>query len=438
MGQGGERVKKKTKILIGVGILTLVITMAIIYVFKGRVATVDQVAPEEMEVLVQKVTEEKIEETILVTGKIVAENEQKVYGAPESGDIKEFKVKENDEVKKGDSLFIYEGTELESEFNTAVRSRDMLQNNTQSIQNQLNQMAKQVEEMKKAKNNGQPATEEEEGTFITDEDIRALELEKNQLALELENAKAEVSGAQAEINRIDELKKALTVKSKMDGTVVKVNKNLERTDEGTTEPVVHIVSNEPFKVIGTMSEFDSVKIKSGQDVVIRPKVFKDREWKGEVESVSEFPTDEGGGEMDMYGGGDMNVTMYPFKVEITDDTKELRQGYHVSLEVSIGGDEKKLVIPHTALLDDMMMGEEDEDAGMMDDMFGMENDMMEEAPFVYVLIDGVLERRDVETGTMNDEFIEITDGVEVGEFVVITPSFEMYDGMEVISYDEVE
>ena len=436
MVQGGKRVKKKTKILIGAGVLTLIVVMAVIYAFKGRVSTVDQMDPEEMEVLVQEVTEEKMEETILVTGKIVAENEQKVYGEPENGEIKEFNVKENDKVKKGDSLFVYDGTEVDNELNAAVRSRDMLQNNTQAIQNQLNQMAKQIEEMKKAKENGHST--DEEGTSITDEDIRELELEKNQLALEIENSKAEVSGAQAEINRIDEQKKALTVKSKMDGTVVKVNKNLERTEEGTTEPIVHIVSNEPFKVIGTMSEFDSVKIKSGQDVVIRPKVFKDREWKGKVESVSEFPTDEGGEEMDMYGGGDMNVTMYPFKVEITDDTKELRQGYHVSLEVTIGGDEKKLVVPHSALLDDMMMGEEDEDASMMDDMFGMEDGMMEEAPFVYVLIDGVLERRDVETGTMNDEFIEITDGVEVGELVVITPSFEMYDGMEVTSYDEVE
>lgn len=208
--------KKKTKILIGAGILTLIVVMAVIYAFKGRVSTVDQMDPDEMEVLVQKVTEEKMEETILVTGKIVADNEQKVYGEPENGEIKEFKVKENDNVKKGDSLFVYDGTVLDNEFNAAVRSRDMLQNNRQVIQNQLNQMVKQIEEMKKAKENGQSS--DEEGTFITDEDIRALELEKNQLALEIENAKAEVSGAQAEINRIDELKKALTVKSKMDGT----------------------------------------------------------------------------------------------------------------------------------------------------------------------------------------------------------------------------
>ena len=39
---------------------------------------------------------------------------------------------------------------------------------------------------------------------------------------------------------------------------------------------------------------------------------------------------------------------------------------------------------------------------------------------------------------MNDEFVEIKSGVDIGELVVITPNFDMYDGMEVTSYDEVE
>lgn len=429
--------KKKTKIWIGVGVLSLIIVMAVIYIVRGTTERTGGITPEDMEILVQKVTEETMDETILVTGKIVAENEQKVYAEPENGEIKEFKVEENATVKAGDTLFVYDGTKLDNEFNAAVRNRNMLENNTKAIQNQLNQLTKQIEQMKKVKESGKDSSEED-GVFITDEDIRNLELEKSQLALEIENSKAEVAAAQAEINEIDGQKKALSVKSKMDGTVVKVNKNLERTEEGMAEPVVHIISDEPFKVIGTMSEFDSVKIKAGQDVAIKPKVFKDKEWKGEVESVSEFPTEDGMGEMDMYSGGDMNVTMYPFKVNITDDTKDLRQGYHVSLEVNIGGDDKKLVVPHMALLDDMMLEMEEEENEMMDDMFGMDEGFMEASPFVYVLVDGVLERRDVETGNMNDEFVEIKEGVELGELVVTTPTIEMYDGMEVASYDEVE
>ena len=57
---------------------------------------------------------------------------------------------------------------------------------------------------------------------------------------------------------------------------------------------------------------------------------------------------------------------------------------------------------------------------------------------VYVLVDGKLERREVQTGKMNDEFIEVTEGVNLDELVVITPYEGMHDGMEVISFDEVE
>ena len=52
-----------------------------------------------------------------------------------------------------------------------------------------------------------------------------------------------------------------------------------------------------------MSEFDSVKIQVEQAVVIRPKVYKDREWNGVVESVSQFPNEDGtGGEFAWWYG----------------------------------------------------------------------------------------------------------------------------------------
>ena len=81
----------------------------------------------------------------------------------------------------------------------------------------------------------------------------------------------------------------MIVVSKIDGIIVKVNKNIEKTETGSSEPVIHIISSEPYKVIGTMSEFDTVKVLPEQNVIIRPKVYKDREWNGVVESVSQFP-----------------------------------------------------------------------------------------------------------------------------------------------------
>ncbi|MCR2821679.1 efflux RND transporter periplasmic adaptor subunit [Lederbergia panacisoli] len=375
---------------------------------------------EELPVMVQKAKEEELVETILVTGKIVPEDEQKVYMEPEKGEISKYKVKENQKVKAGDPLFIYDSSKLNRQFDRAVRERDLIQSRAQTEINQIAELNKRITDTKKKVGVPQkvksddPEAEDETIIPVTQDDVNQLLNEKVQLELQYEGTKAEIEGAQEQINELDAQIKAMTVKSKINGIIVKVNKNAVNSETGVNEPVIHITSSKPFKVIGTMSEFDAVKIQKDQAVIVRPKVYKDREWKGVVETVSQFPNDEGGGE-DFGGGmGGGNVTMYPFKVGITDDTTELRQGFHVSLEVKISGDGNSLVVPHMAIIDEDGMS------------------------FVYVLKDGKLERREIQTGKMNDEFIELTEGVSLGELVVTMPNEGMHDGMEVVSYDEVE
>lgn len=379
------------------------ITVLVIFFVKDRNA--DMAAGteiEEMPIAVQKAVEQELTETILVTGEIVPEGEQKVYMDPDKGEIIEYKVAENQTVKAGEPLFLYDSSKLDTEYNGAVREKDLIQKRAKAEEAQIAQLTKRITEAKK-----KPASEEEGA------DINALTKEKVDLELQYESTKSEVSSAQERINEAANRKKEMTVVSKIDGIVVKVNQNIEKTETGGSEPVVHIISNSPYKVIGTMSEFDAVKIQPEQAVVIRPKVYKDREWNGVVESVSQFPTEDGaGGDMMSISGGG-NVTMYPFKVAITDDTSELRQGFHVSLEVKIVGTEIRPVIPHSAILDE---------GG---------------TAIAYVLLDGVLERREVQTGSMNDEFIQVIEGVKKDELVVVAPDEGMYEGMEVTTFDEI-
>lgn len=423
---GGNMVKKK-KVLIWVlsivGVLAIAGGAAAFLLKERSVASVGN-QMEEVNVTVQKAKEQELIETILVTGEIVPEGEQKVFLNPEHGEINEYKVDENQTVKAGDPLFVYDSSKLDTELARATRERDLIQTRAKTEQNQIAALNKRIEQAKKAlaAQKNKPKTETEEGTEpqtveeVPVEDVNQLTSEKVQMELQYENTKSEITAANERITEITNQKKELTVVSKIDGIIVKVNKNVAATEAGANEPVIHIISSKPYKVIGTMSEFDAVKIQQGQEVIVRPKVYKDREWKGVVESVSHFPNDNGGGgEGEFYGmGGGGNVTMYPFKVGITDDTSELRQGFHVSLEVRIPGTEILPVIPHTAILDE---------GGVA---------------VVYVLADGLLQRREVQTGSMNDEFIQVTEGVTKDELVVLTPYEGMYDGMEVTSFDEVE
>ena len=397
--------RKKVWIPIVTVVGLAVIAVLVIFLMKDRNANMASTDPQKMPVTVQKAEEKELTETILVTGEIVPEGEQKVYIEPDKGDIIEYKVAENQTVKAGDPLFLYDSSKLDVEYNGAVRERDLIKLRAKAEEAQIAELNKQIAAAKK-----NPSSESEAEIV----DVNQLTQEKVQLELQYENTKSEAASAQERINEATNRKKEMTVVSKIDGIVVKVNQNIAKSETGASEPVIHIISNSPYKVIGTMSEFDSVKIQPGQAVVIRPKVYKDREWNGVVESVSQFPNEDGaGGEM-MGAPSGGNVTMYPFKVAITDDTSELRQGFHVSLEVKIVGTEKKPVIPHSAILDE---------GGMA---------------VAYVLIDGKIERREVKTGSMNDEWIQVLEGVNKDELVVIAPSEGMYDGMEVTSFDEIK
>lgn len=429
----------KKKLIIGISGGILILFFIALAIIKSLGTMVDgELTEEATEVLVEKVKEEKLTETILVTGQIVPEGEQKIYHEAEKGAIVSFSVKEGDKVKKGDPLFVYDGSDLEREIANAVNGRNMSQNNVKTIENQIAELTKQINSMKQVDN--EPLSDDEEVFSSPADEVRQLEMEKSQLAIELEGAKGEVSMTQAEINDLEKQKATLTVTSNIDGKVISVNEVENRGEDNITEPVMHIVSNKPFKVIGQMSEYDSVKIKKEQEVIIRPKVYKDRDWKGKVESISEFPKDDVSGDGDFYGGGEMNVTMYPFVVAIEDDTKDLRQGFHVSLEVNVAEKDKSLVVPHMAIMDELMMDMDDDSFSMTDELLmGMGEDFEEDdMQFVYVLVDGILERRDIETGKMSDEYVEIISGVELNELVIVNPNWDMYDGMEVETYDQVD
>lgn len=391
--------------IVGILVLAAVITL-VIRNQAGKMA----VADDEEALLVQKVSEQELSESILVTGKIVPEDEQKVYLDAEKGEVTEFKVKENQKVKAGDPLFVYDSSKLQSEYNKAVRERDLVNKRSQT---EINQIAELNKRIANAKKNPAPSGDGEDDEAAT-EDANSLTSEKLEMETQHESTKSEIESAQEQINDLNEQIKEMTVTSKIDGIVVKVDRNAVSTEGGETNPAVHIISSEPFKVIGTMSEFDAVKIKEKQKVIIRPKVYKDKEWKGAIESVSQFPNEEGGDEEFVDGGGGGGVTMYPFKVAITDDTSELRQGFHVSLEIKIDGDGKKMAIPHAAILEE------------------------EDSNTVFVLKDGKLEMREIETGTSNDEFIEVKNGLEKDELVVIAPHEGLHDGMEVTTFDEIE
>ena len=294
--------KKKIWIWVSVivGILVIGSTGSYYLYAKTDVKTVGNEI-DEIGVTVQKVSEQELVESILVTGKIVPESEQKIFLETEKGEISEIKVAENQAVKAGDPLLIYDSSKIDSELNKAVRQKDLLHSRGKTEQNQIAESTKRIAEAKKKLGTQSAATEGVTEELVSQDDINQLSNEKVQLEMQYESTKSEIASTDDLIKELNSQKKEMTIVSKMDGIIVKVNQNVAKTEAGASEPVIHIISSQPYKVIGTMSEFDTVKIQQGQQVIIRPKVYKDREWNGTVESISQFPN-EGGGGGEEFGG----------------------------------------------------------------------------------------------------------------------------------------
>ena len=119
--------KKKIWVWFLVIIGVSVIATTVFFIVKSKSTNESGSELDETGLLVQKVGEQELGDSILVTGKVVPEDEQKVFLDPENGEVHEYLVTENQQVKAGDALFNYDSSKIDVEYNKAVRERDLIQ-----------------------------------------------------------------------------------------------------------------------------------------------------------------------------------------------------------------------------------------------------------------------------------------------------------------------
>ena len=139
---------KKKWLWIGSIFILLVIGL-IIFFFKNSEAKMVGNDLNEMGITVQKASNQELSESILVTGKIVPESEQKLYWESEKGEIIEFKVEENQIVSAGDPLFVYDSSNIDTEYNKVVRERDLLKSRGKTEQKQIADFNNRIADAKK-------------------------------------------------------------------------------------------------------------------------------------------------------------------------------------------------------------------------------------------------------------------------------------------------
>lgn len=195
----------------------------------------------------------------------------------------------------------------------------------------------------------------------------------------------------------------VNIKSPITGTVTRVNVNIGRyaNDTEDAEPMFVVEDLQNLKMDVKISEYDISKIQVGQKVTITAEVLGDDSVEGTVSRIS--PT----GEQKDATSKEMVI---PVQIDVNKGNTKLIAGVTAKANIEIEKHADVLAVPIDAILEDPNTGDS----------------------FVIILKDNKIKKVPVELGLEGDFNVEISSGkLSVGDKVVLNPTFDMTDGMEV-------
>ncbi|MGO0259014.1 efflux RND transporter periplasmic adaptor subunit [Priestia aryabhattai] len=370
------------------GIIITAVAVVIVAVIGINVYRAQSVSGKAVNVHVANIKEKKLRNTVMVPGTLKLADEQYVYFDAEKGEVERFHVTEGSRVQQGTSLVTYESDalDLEQEQNNLEKKSSQLQ--IDSVSKQLSNLNKKQKELEKEMS-------KQEARYQID-------TERTQLNLDLETAKIDLERNKLEAKSIAKKERNLDVASDINGTVLEVDKEAVNNTSDVQKPLIHIGNTDEYLATGVLSEYDALKIKTGQAVKITSDVLPDKEWAGSVKQIDYLPQQQASAE-----AGNDAANQYPIEVKVDDqDITMIKPGFKLLLEIETSS-KKASSLPIKAVVNED--GEK----------------------YVYVVKDKKAVRKEVKIGETTNKFIEIKSGVSSKDKVITNPTKNLTDGAEV-------
>ena len=381
---------KKWQLFTAAGAAIVVIGTGSVMMF-SHPSSPDQAITKETP-MVQTVKDGSIASSVLLTGKVTANQEQYVFFDGTKGDLQSILVNVGDQVTAGQPIVQYSSTEAQTAYDAAVRA--------------VNKADRQLNDLLTNGVTIDTTGDEEADAKSASQTQRTVDSQ----ASDLRDAK---SDAVDNMNKAKALLDATTVKSNTDGTVVEVNKDVSKSTTGTNQTLVHIVSNGNLQVKGELSEYNLANISEGQEVVLTSKVYPDKTWTGKISYVANYPTDAGQAGANATGGTQgSGGAKYPFTVDITSEIGELKQGFSVNIEVK--SSTQHPLVPVTSVMADG------------------------DTSYVWTVENGKAKKVKVTLGNADAENQEILSGLKKDAQVIVNPNEKLEDGKEIGKYDKID
>jgi HlyD family secretion protein len=391
----------------------------------------------EISVATEKAERRAIVETITANGKVRPQTEVKI--SPDvSGEIVELHVVEGDQVEQGQLLLRIKPDTYISMRDRAIAALNSARANLANANARLAQVQAQYEQAERNYNRNQilfeqkTISESEYETFRSTYKVAQAEVEAARQ--NSQSAEFSIKSAAASLEEAEENLSRTTIYSPMSGTVSMLNVEQGERVVGTAQmagtEMMRIANLNRMEVLVAVNENDIVRVKHLDTAMIEVDAYLGQNFRGIVTEIANSAN--------VSNVGVDQITNFDVKILILQDSYQhlmpetpsgrfpFLPGMSATVDIRTNTKSDILTVPIQAVTtrsDSLIMSETGESAPQTASL-GVSNSVTETGLSEVVFIvdsDNILHLRTVNTGIQDNNYIEITGGLEEGDVIVTAP-----------------
>ncbi len=404
----GTRSNRKRNIGLAVGLILVAAVVAVYFMRRREIPLV---------VEIEKVALRNLTEVVLANGKI--QPVVQVTINPEvSGEIIALAVKEGQVVKSGDLLLKLKPDYYIAGRNSSEANYKSSQANVHLAEANLKKSELEFQRFKKLF----------ESNLVSDSEFLTVKT-----ALEVQKATHETAvhgsaQAKAALARAEDDLSKTTIYSPLDGTITKLRSQLGERVVGTAmmagTEIMTIANLNTIEARVDIGEIDIPLLAVGQTAQLEIEAFRDRKFKGHVTDIANASKNAGTGSSSSASAatGSTEATKFEVKILLTD--KDIfRPGMSVTAEIETRSRSNVVTVPIQSVTTrlpkkpklDLKKTEAD-----LDPTLSKQKTKVEVKPdeVVFIIENAQAKMTKVKTGISDNSYIEVTEGLNVGQDVV--------------------
>ncbi len=393
---------------------------------------------EGIEITIDKVKRKNILETVSASGRIFPEKEVKI-SSDVSGEIVELYVAEGDSITKGQLLakidpdaYVSAVERGKASVNSAKAQISISRSQEESSKAQKEQL---IAQLSNAKNIYERNKNLHKDGVISDVEfeqsksnlesleanIRAAEASIRSAQQSTEGAQFNAQSAEASLSELRTNLSRTTIKAPASGIIsslsVEQGERVVGTMQMTGTELMRISNLNSMEVQVDVSENDIVKVELGDSVSINVDAYIDRDFKGTITEIANSASNLIGG----LGAGSLStdqVTNFPVKIRILSESYQnlitptkpypFRPGMSASVDIYTENSPNTICVPIQSVTTRAKEDEEGERSNEYDEV-------------VFVMEGDTARAIIVESGIQDDEYIQISSGLEEGVEIISGP-----------------